>query len=297
MDSVSFHAYTIWLFTYSDLKTVIMPTTTFALLHKAGKAAFSTSKEENNIVRDTVRLLMVMLFAYSNLLPWVMGNQRQTVAIAEDAENKPWRPIPAKRITAAQTSTLMHFLYPVVVLMSVFMGVPFQSLMVVALGVWYNDFNGSDGSFWVRGLINGIGHACALSGGFQIMLRQSVHNNIALVAWFTIIAAAIATTMQLSDFPDQVGDKQRGRKTVPLVLGDGPARWASALIVLWWSTICPLFWSVPAIGFLAPMSLGCWIIYRSLTKRDVKSDKVTSRLWSVWLVMLFSIPLARAWTM
>ena len=41
-----------------------------------------------------------------------------------------------------------------------------------------------------------------------------------LRAWIALTALVTASTIHAQDFPDVEGDKERGRKTMPLVYGD-----------------------------------------------------------------------------
>ena len=101
-----------------------------------------------------------------------------------------------------------------------------------------------------------------------------------------MIGAIVCTVVHTQDIYEQVGDFAAGRTTVPLVFGDGPARWSIFVAVTGWNFLCPMFWGPIAIGYLAPVILGVWVSVRSLVKRSVKKDRITSRIYNAWLVSI-----------
>jgi 1,4-dihydroxy-2-naphthoate octaprenyltransferase len=60
--------------------------------------------------------------------------------------------------------------------------------------------------------------------------------------WTTIVSMVILTTMQVQDLKDQAGDKKKGRRTAPLVLGEKVARLSISVSVLLWSLVCTIYW-------------------------------------------------------
>ena len=100
------------------------------------------------------------------------------------------------------------------------------------------------------------------------------------------------TTMHLPDFKDQAGNRERGRRTIPLVLGDLLALWMSALFIVVWSWVCLLFWDAPGWLSLALVLFGSWIALRVVRKRSHQADSRSWRLWSLWTAALYTLPLA-----
>jgi 4-hydroxybenzoate polyprenyltransferase len=290
-----YHLYSVWLFTLTDLKTIVGPSTAFAILHKLGRSSFGVEMQDQTHSSSAIQILIVAGWAWINLLPFAIDNQRQKGGIEEDRYNKPWRTLPSGRMTPQQATKIMLVLYPMAIMASVYLGAHVQSLTLVALGFWYNDLRGADASWLVRNLINGCGFICYTSGALQVILQQPVLNNPILLGWLATIGCIVFSTVQTQDMYDQVGDAQRGRKTAPLVLGDGLARWTIALPLLFWSWFCPRFWSLPLAGYVGPCLLGSTIAYRTLMKRSVQEDKTTFKMWNLWLVMLYSLPMSRAW--
>ena len=91
---LQYYLYSIRLFTLSDLKTIVIPSTAFGLLHSLALSELGTLPVETGVSVDDAptllsRLPLVALWAWINLLPFAIDNQRQPAAIQEDASNKP----------------------------------------------------------------------------------------------------------------------------------------------------------------------------------------------------------------
>lgn len=169
-----------------------------------------------------------------------------------------------------------------------------QSLGLMVLGFIYNDLGGADKNLVVRNLLNAIAIPCLCSGATIVALTGSPGlMNTTAYAWFLIIAMVIFTTVQVQDMGDQAGDRLRQRHTLPLVIGDGPARWTIAVPVAFWSVICPLFFAVDVIGLLMPFLPGAAVVFRTLRVRSVEDDKQTYRIWNLWLGTLFLLPFVK----
>ena len=287
---VRFHMYSIWLFTYSDLKTIVGPKTAFGVLSALRPCVFgiSTTDTSLNVVG---RVPVVAFWTWINLLPFAISNQCQPEAIQEDNLNKPWRPLPAKRLTPEQAKRLMFVLYPIACLTSAYIGGIWQCLALIALGYWYNNRNGADANFITRNFINACGFVCYTSGALEVSIGQRLPLELSLMQWFSIVGLVVFTTVQTQDMFDQAGDSLRGRRTVPLVIGDGPSRWSIAVPMAVWCLFVPYYWGMSTSGYVVPVSLALVVIVRTLTKRSVKDDKLTFRVWNIWLVSLYLLPL------
>lgn len=89
---------------------------------------------------------------------------------------------------------------------------------------------------------------------------------------------------------DQEGDRERGRRTLPIVLGDVLTRLANAVVILAFSLIAPTFWRLNLWGYALPVGLGSLIAGRTLFMRSLQADKKTFKLWCIWLVGLYLLP-------
>lgn len=288
---IGYTLYSIWLFTYSDLKTIVGPKTAFGMLTALRATVFGMPGKP--LVSILARLPLVALWTWINLLPFAIDNQRQPEAIEEDRLNKPWRPMPSNRMSPSQAKYLMVVLYPLAVLYSFYFGGVRQSLALILLGLWYNDLGGADNSPVVRNLINAFGFICYSAGATEVAYGStiSVCFDSKLTQWLCIIGVIVFSTVHLQDMYDQEGDSIRGRLSVPLVIGDCQSRWTIAISMVAWSFIIPWFWAASIATSVLPFLLSWTIVLRVLRKTSVKDDKSTFRLWNLWLVTLYSLPL------
>ena len=292
----AFHSLnTIWLFTLSDLKTIVGPKTTFGILSTLAGPVLTTNPSPalHNVVRAIPR---TMFWTWINLLPFAIDNQRQPSAIKEDAMNKPWRPMPSKRLSERAAFNLVLVLYPAAIISSFYFGALRQCLTLLMLGYWYNDLGGADRNFLIRNFINACGFICYASGATEVASQSSLWSSQikqVTINWLLLIGAVVLTSVQTQDMYDQAGDRARGRKTLPLVIGDYPARWTIAVSMVFWSVIGPTFWELGVISYTSSMALGTVIALRSLLKTSVADDRRTFRLWNAWMVLLYLMPLLK----
>jgi len=285
-----YHAYSIWLFTLSDLKSIVGPQAAFGIIN-----ALVLSIEADGDLRWAEvlsRTPVVAFWVWINLLPLTIDNQRQPESILEDKHNKPWRAIPSGRMTGAQAKALMFCLYPVTFLASFWLGGLRQCLGLMALGYAYNDANLAERSWVTRNLINGMAFCCFASGALEVAIKTPISSDQPVVLeWLAIIGAVVSSTVQTQDLEDQIGDRLRGRISMPLSVGDGPTRWLTAVLMLAWSVACPLYWGAGLASQLLIGGLGMGVACRTLAFRSVVADKRTFRLWNAWMAGLYLLPL------
>ncbi|KAI9667237.1 MAG: hypothetical protein M1821_000050 [Bathelium mastoideum] len=241
----------------------------------------------------TSRFILALFWTWINLLPFNIQNQLDDAAIEEDRVNKPWRPLPSGRVNPSLARTWMNLFYCAALLTSLRLGGLRQCLALLGLGYWYNRAGGSDCSWAVRNLINAYGFISFASGAMECALGTQVLLTKSLLQWFSIIGAIVFCTVQTQDMYDMEGDAARGRSTLPLVIGDGPARWSIAIAVIFFSFMSFLFWNAQWVRGNFPLLLGCVIALRTLTYRTVAADKRTFQLWNLWLVSIYSTPVVR----
>ena len=286
----TYHAYSLWLFTLSDLKTIVGPSLVFGVTNALAGAEYGLESPEE-IGAGFQRLPLILLYVWINLLPFNISNQTSSDAIKEDRINKPWRTLPSGRMSPQQAQHLMLAFYLFALGLSSMTGGLKQSVTLVFIGTWYNHFAGADSSCLVRNLINGLGYVCFTSGAMEVALGFPLPVETRLIQWFGVIVAVIFATVHLQDMYDQLGDRIRGRKTVPLVIGDGPTRWMTAIAMIFWGYLCPRFWNsamtVTALGSL----LAGTVAARCLLLRTIEADRVTFKLWNLWMTLVFLLPL------
>ena len=290
MEYLGHNLYTLWLFTFSDLKTIVGPSMVFGVVSALAGSTLTVNPPPFISVMRKAPLLA--FWAWINLLPFAINNQRQLEAIQEDTVNKAWRPLPSKRISGQQAKNLMVAFYFLALLSSHYLGGIRQAAALILLGFWYNDLGGADCSCITRNFINSCGYVCYASGAFEVATHSSTaHLTPTGYYWLITIGLVILTTIQSQDLYDQAGDRLRGRWTVPLVVGDGNARWTIAVAVALWSLLCPVTFGLPFAAYVVPVSLAMVIAWRIFAKRNVVEDKHTFRIYNVWIVSLYFLPL------
>lgn len=168
----------------------------------------------------------------------------------------------------------------------------------------YHDLKGSDESVITRNLINSLGLsrwnigatrvACGGTGLWASSLTPPAHTlNAAGYRWLLLLSVVFFTTLQIRDFRDTKGDKHKQRRTLPLMLGDTVARLVTSASILIWSLVCPLIWRLGAIGIVTTTTIGAVIAARLICFRSSSSDELTWKLWGLWMLSIFVLPLMR----
>lgn len=287
---LTFHLKTLWLFTQSDLKSMIYPNIIFGLVSAMSGPAHNQNQSPNLFVILS-NVPNVFLWLWLNLLLFNIANQRLPASIQEDAVNKPWRPLPSERLDSNQARLLLLIVVPVVFLSSIYLGATLQVLLLLALTWMYNDLGGADDNFIVRNIINALGMACYGSGAATVACGNECALTPVGYRWIGLIGLVISTTLQVQDMKDQEGDAVRGRTTLPLLLGDGFARWTIGAAVMVWSMSAPAFWTTRVGAYVPPLIIGSILAFRILALRNMKSDQRTWGVWCVWIVSIYLLPL------
>lgn len=214
-----YHLYTIWLFTRSDLKTIVIPKSIFGILGAMrGSPLTSQGCGQDCGPSPTWSVIsrtpLVVLWVWVVLLPFNIDNQRRAAAIEEDRINRPWRPLPAKRLSPREATRLEVVLHAVAVMYSWTVGGLRQSLTGIFLGWLYNGLGGADRNCIVKNAVNALGYLTFSMGALSVASGAALSE--CGVRWFWMIGAVVFTTVQMQDLPDMDGDATRGRRTVPL---------------------------------------------------------------------------------
>lgn len=234
---------------------------------------------------------LVLVYTWSNLVVFDLANQRDS--LAEDAINKPHRPLPSGQLTSIQMRRLLLIAIPSVLLVSYALEVWQETALLVALTWMYNDLAGGDENFITRNLIIAFAFGLYNYGALRIACGRGSTPTVEGYRWTALISVVIFSTMQVQDLKDQSGDRIRGRLTIPLALGDLIARWTIVVPVILWSIVCPFFLGVDLWGYVLPVGFGLLIATRILLLRQENADKLTWEIWAGWLIILYMLPLAK----
>lgn len=286
--------YTLWLFTLSDIMTFVVPQTAFGVL-SALSGPLLTAQSTPNLTRILWRLPYTVFWTWLNTFVFTLANQRRTESVLEDKLNKPWRPLPAGRVSEEDTKRLLFVSIPVSLAIIHFgLGASQETMLLFCLTWMYNDLGGSDDNFIVRNLVIASAYPLYGSGALRVTCNTPgdiINSNI--TSWSLMIGGIIFTTMHVQDLKDMVGDKARHRQTAPLVVGEMPTRYFLGCAISCWSTICSMYWRCNlalSVGLTAYAGL---ISYRLLFLRSSDADRMTWKLWSYWLICVYGLPLAK----
>ncbi|KAJ5716176.1 hypothetical protein N7493_008087 [Penicillium malachiteum] len=275
----------IWKFTESNFPTFVIPNSAFGILSALAGKRLTDCGENVQTDSPARRIPLIILFNWANVFIFDLANQRLPQAVLEDKLNKPWRPLLTGQITSETTRRVMLFSIPATVAISFVLGVGSESSLIMVLTWMYNDLRGGDEI--VRDLIIAAGYALYLTASLRIGIGADCLVSTQGYLWILMMGGIILTTMQIQDLKDQIGDRTRGRRTWPLVLGDQVSRWIISCFVLVWSIACPLFWHLPPWVYLWSMLPGSWVTFQVLRKGN---DSAAWRYWCVWQVAVYTCP-------
>jgi 4-hydroxybenzoate polyprenyltransferase len=294
ISGLGYHVYTLYLFTASDITTVLWPQTIFAV----GFVLNSELSGDAQIgLRNIVlRLPAVISWIWLQLLVLDLCNQRRPESVAEDGLNKPWRPIPSGRIKIHHARWLLLSSVPTSYSLSrQVLGGKTETVALFVLNWIYNDLDAAEN--WIlRNVLNALGITSIGAGATSVLTGGSACTRDSNgYIWLLICGGVISTTIQIQDLYDQVGDRKRGRTTMPLTLGDGITRWLTAGPIAVWSILIPAYWRVESlVAWVAILLPGCLIAWRLTKYRDPSSDRATFTIWAIWIVGLYLMPAIKA---
>jgi 4-hydroxybenzoate polyprenyltransferase len=239
-------------------------------------------------------LFKVIVWLWFNLLNEVISNQRLPDSIIEDSINKPWRPLPSQRLTPKAATCLLLYLIPAIYAVGLVLGGSEASIALMVFSHMYNELDGANENWIVRNVLNACGLSCFSVGAAVVATGFGQHAVLdRAYTWIALLAIVIATTVQMQDLPDMQGDKIRNRKSVPLVYGHWVTRWSVAVLVAFWSVACCFYWQLELAWYLPCGVVGLCIGLRALLVRTVDADEMTWRLWCVWMMSLYSLPVMK----
>ncbi|KAM5349170.1 hypothetical protein ACJ41O_008993 [Fusarium nematophilum] len=282
-----YHLITAFLFTKSDFKTIIFPQSIFAIAGALSSVHLTMNGAQLTLPEMAYRVPCMILWLWVNLLVEDLANQRLSGSIIEDETNKPWRPIPSKRLTPEEAKSWLFAAIAAAMALSVLLGAftPCVTLMTL---VWlYNDLEGSCTN-WVRNLLNAGGLMCFGWGALQIITAQELRLEGYMWLWTT--GAVVMTTVHAQDFPDLEGDIARGRTTIPIEFGDGFARGSLMVMVLFWSLVCPMMWHTSLVVQMVVLGIGGGISIITGMRWGQAWDEVAWKSWCLWIAALYVLP-------
>lgn len=271
----------------NDLKSIVAPETAFGIF--SALSVNLTTNSSPQLWTVLSRLPHVILWNWLNVLLFDIANQRLPNSIVEDRVNKPWRPIPMGRLNEVEARRLLLAVLPIVFFATLWLGGVIETVALMVLTWMYNDLGAADEVYIVRNIVNGLGFM-AYSAGSTVVAAGDHTLTPKGYIWLCIVGLIIFSTLSMQDLPDVEGDAVRGRMTAPLVHGDAVARYTIALPIFFWSVYCPYFFEANLLGYSSSIAVGGYLSFRILYNRGVAGDKVSWKLWCVWTMVLYALP-------
>lgn len=190
-----------------------------------------------------------------------------------------------------QARRLLLLCLPVFLALNYCLGAWEETALLFSLTWMYNDLGGGDEDFVTRNLIIAVAFSQYNKDALRVASGSGFDISTRAWQWLAMTSEVIGTTMHIQDMKDQEGYRAKNRRTAPIVLGSGLARWTIAIPVALWSIACPVFWSLDVAGYVLPVSIGLVVVVRILLLRDFVSDKRAWWICTFWTAIIWMLPL------
>jgi 4-hydroxybenzoate polyprenyltransferase len=240
------------------------------------------------------------LWLWLHLLQFTTANQSCSVtAVAEDADNKPDRPIPSGRMSLGQVRILRCILVPICLAVSYQFStsVLAASVAVIAITIWYNDFGGGGNHWFIRNLLNGLGFGAFNAGAIllagasglswqwipfqpQVIGHDRLEFDIVGARAILLSIGIYATTTHTQDFKDVEGDIKINRSTVPLAY-PRIARPSVLFGLMAWSVFLSYIWELNVTTTIPMCALAAFVGVRFCIKEGRENDQISFYWYNV----------------
>jgi 4-hydroxybenzoate polyprenyltransferase len=241
-------------------------------------------------------IVHAIVWLWLHLLQCNVSNQY--TGYAEDALNKPWRPIPAGRISISSAFRLRWALPFICLAWSAPYGarVVGASLLTALYAFVYDECGGA--KQWAIKNMSCVFAYFALELGATVIAVGGPSSELDSVATRALFysAAIFASTLHAADFPDVVGDAAQGRITIPMLFPKG-SRVVFMITLIAWSLhlVSNVGWAVGPISATLFVMLGAWVGARVVWLTTPEEDKKSYNYYDVWLLTAFMLPAQARW--
>jgi len=231
-----------------------------------------------------------IFWIWIHLLQCALANQT-TGSPEEDACNKPWRPLPSKRLTLGQAVVLRWIVAVACCVYSALYGcrVLYASVAMFFLNILYSEMQASSGYWLIRDSVVTAGIACFQTGSMLIVAHDRHYlDDVSMWAIFSN-AALLVTTIHAQDFRDVDGDIATGRSTLPIVYPKLSRKTISLGLCLW-SVALGQMWELNVGLASALVGYSLAVGYRFFMYRSVRDDHTSYHCYNIWLSMIYALP-------
>jgi 4-hydroxybenzoate polyprenyltransferase len=268
-----------YLFVRSDPWTTIYPGTIVSV----------SALAHSSLISATGLGRLVVAFAQIFLLFYGVALSEQWGAEEEDRLNKPWRPLAAGIVTLQQLKNRCFVIWLILLFLTYALGTIWWSVPVLAISLLHSHL-GLSRLWWAKIILPSLALLSMMGAQWQIVAPLSFD----VRRWGTWIFGMTVMTIAIQDLRDLDGDRAARRRTLPMVLGEKPARILFSITFAFlpfpefflmritrnsslWSEFC----------FIISVSLLLTLAWRVLNRYRRFEDQRTYRLWEYWFTMMF----------
>lgn len=270
-----------WRFIWRDLSTTMVPALLFML------AALKTRWPVT--LADLTEVFFRWL-VYFWLYIYTFCLSDQITGIEEDRYNKPDRPIPMGEVSRQGALWRFWILTLAFFLVGVWFGVWPWTLMWIVATILHNFFGFDKHWFTKNNVVMFFGVLAEVGAAWQLVAPLST----TAWKWLILTSFAVSATAPIQDFRDVSGDVATGRKTLPIVLGQRPAKLLMCVVmvcmmVLIYMVLIPLRIGKELCCGLLLGGMALRVVIRLLSCTTPQEDHKTYMLYTYWYcILLFS---------
>ncbi|KAH8810531.1 UbiA prenyltransferase family [Flagelloscypha sp. PMI_526] len=268
------HCYTALLLTWTDYKTIFVPITILGCVSAP--------------VHSPTHFWTTTIWIWIHLLLCNVSNQAR--GYLEDKINKPWRPLPAGRLTLSQVVALRWITTFICLVLSSLSGV---DMIMVTFALILTVFAYNEGELsghpLGKNVCNLFGYCTFSIGSAKLMGETRVLNNFA-ISVIVLNCAIIFTTIHTQDFADVEGDLAIGRRTFPIYAPEF-SRFFTLCTISCWSIFLSWYWDISWGPTAIFVILGLITGGRFYWLRTEKHDKRSFQIFNLWLLLTYLLPL------
>jgi 4-hydroxybenzoate polyprenyltransferase len=291
--AISRELYIAWEFINNDIWDTILPSLMI----------FCTAwiYESRSWAELPHHLLISLSYAVLYIFTFCIGNQIN--GIEEDRINKPYRPLVTGVVTI-KGARIRYYLYSILyALYGLVLGIFWFSLAWIAVSYYLNLAGGS--RHWATKNLVGMtaGTYILFNVQWHIALPSGVSISTNLQVYFLLMSAWAGFALPIQDLRDTEGDRQSGRNTLPISVGDYKARillCINYVLILPGVFLCTMlsidsihdvFTTMTDLTILILQGIVHWTVaLRLLLYRSPKADHATYHIYV--LLFVAAIPMA-----
>lgn len=248
-----------------------------------------------------LHFMISLSYAVLYIYTFTIGNQLD--GIEEDRINKPYRPLVTGLVTIKATYSRFYIYNSIYALYGFVLGIFWFSVAWIAVSYYLNLWGGS--KHWATKNLVGMTLGTFILFNVQWHIALSPESSITtnLQFYFFLMSAWAGLGLPIQDLRDIEGDRQAGRKTLPIVVGDHKARILLSIeylfflpllflcIMLTVDSLRDIFTEqTDLIIFIIQMGVHWTVAIRLLLYKSPKEDHKTYHIYV--LLFVSAIPLA-----